>query len=297
MKGARWKLEENFQRMEHWVREGAKSGAQLVIVPESILDGYICCTDRYTTKEKMLAVAQSVPDGAYVTRARALARELRIYLIFGFLERSGGELYNTCMLLDPQGEIIGKYRKVNPSEESYITPGHELKPIDTPLGRVAFLICSDRWVPENFRVLSVLGAQIILIPMDGVGGSEHTQMLRQRALDNYCWIIVANTWCCTIVDPKGKVWLEKYDEECITTMTLALLDPLKDLKRDRMISRRPDLYAALTQSHEAHKRYDERGMPTPFEEERRRQFLLKVPVDPVNTKGNCTTCYKTPLPR
>jgi predicted amidohydrolase len=93
MKGARWKVEENFQRMEHRVREGAKSGAQLVIAPESILDGYICCTDRHTTKEKMLAVAERVPDGVYITRARALAKELKIYLIFGFLERSGGELY------------------------------------------------------------------------------------------------------------------------------------------------------------------------------------------------------------
>jgi hypothetical protein len=63
MKGAPWKLEDNFCRMEYWVRKGAKLGAKLVITPESILDGYVCCTDRQTTKEKMLAIAQSVPGG------------------------------------------------------------------------------------------------------------------------------------------------------------------------------------------------------------------------------------------
>jgi|SRR5581483_1672927 len=295
MKGVPWKLEDNFVRMESRVRQGAKSGAQLVIAPECILDGYVCCTDRHTTKERMMAIAQTVPDGIYIARARSLSRELGIYLIFGFLEKSGGELFNSCMLVDPRGEIIGKYSKVNPSEESYITPGRELKPINTPLGRVGFLICSDRWVPENFRVLSVLGAQIVFLPMDGIGGPEHTLMLRQRALDNYCWIIVANTWCCTIVDPRGKVWLEKYEEECVTLSTLGISEPLKNLKRDRMISRRPDLYAPLTKSFEAQARYDEKGGITPFEEEKRTQFLLKIPVG-ADTKGNCTTCYKAPPP-
>jgi hypothetical protein len=56
---------------------------------------------------------------------------------------------------------------------------------------------------------------------------------------------------------------------------------------------RPDLYAPLTNSYEAHARYDDKGIPTPFEEEKRRQFLLHVPVI-ADTKGNCTTCYKTP---
>jgi predicted amidohydrolase len=270
-------LEDNFCRMDYYVREDAKLGAQLVIALESILDGYVCRTDRHTTKERMLAAAQNVPDGVYITRARELSGELRIYLIFGFLENSGGELFNSCMLLDPTGEIIGMYSKVNPSEESYVMPGRELKAIDTPIGRVGFLICSDRWVPENFRVLAVLGAQIIFLPMDSSGGPEHTHMLRQRALDNYRWIIAANTWCCTIVDPKGQVLLEKYERECITVSTLAVLGPMKNLERDRMISRRPDLYAPLTKSYETHDRYDEKGTPTPFEQEKRRQFLLQVP--------------------
>lgn len=271
MRGTPWKLEDNFRKLESYVRQAAKSGAQLVIAPESILDGYVCSVP-HTTKERMLTVAQTVPDGGYILRGRALSKELGIYLIFGFLERIGAELYNSCLLLDPHGEILAKYQKVEPSGESYITPGHELRPFDTPIGRVGFLICSDRWVPENFRVLGVQGVQVVFLPMDGgmgPSGAEHTQMLRRRAMDNFCWIISANTWSTLIINPQGEVVLERYEKECVTISNLDLSDTPKGQRRKNMVNRRPDLYGPLMKSSEAQTTYDEEGRPTPFEEERR----------------------------
>src|ERR1041385_3992888 len=128
-----WQLEENFQRMETHVREAVRRRAQLVIAPESVLDGYVCGADPDTTRERMLRVAQTVPDGPYLVRAGKLSKELGIYLIFGFLEKAGEELFNTCALYDPQGKLIATYRKVHPTNETGITPGRELKPFDTPL--------------------------------------------------------------------------------------------------------------------------------------------------------------------
>jgi predicted amidohydrolase len=74
-----WALEENFQRLEEYVREAARRRAQVVIAPEGVLDGYVCCAAPDVTREKMLAVAQEVPDGPYLRRAAALSRWYDVY--------------------------------------------------------------------------------------------------------------------------------------------------------------------------------------------------------------------------
>ncbi len=117
MYGKTWSLEENFQRVEQYVRQGAANGAKLVIAPETVLDGYICGKkDPKVTKEDMLGAAQSIPDGPYLQRAAKLCRELSIYLVFGFLHKDGTELFNTVALFDPQGAIIATHSKVNPDK-------------------------------------------------------------------------------------------------------------------------------------------------------------------------------------
>ena len=103
MEATPWELEENFQRMEEYVREAARRRAHLVIAPEGILDGYVCGADPNATEEGMVGIAQRIPDGPYLQRGAALARELGIFFIFGFLERDGEELLNSCAMFDPEG--------------------------------------------------------------------------------------------------------------------------------------------------------------------------------------------------
>ena len=77
MYGKTWALEENYVQLERYIREAAANGAQLVVAPETVLDGYICgkCEkDPSVSKEDMLEVAQSIPDGPYLQRAAALCR-------------------------------------------------------------------------------------------------------------------------------------------------------------------------------------------------------------------------------
>ena len=114
-------------------------------------------------------------------------------LVFGFLELGGDDLFNSCVLFDPQGELVGTHRKVHTAGEAFITPGGELRSFDTPMGRIGFLICKDREVPDNFNMLGVQGVDAVILPMDGSGGKENTRKLIQRAQDNCCWIVVANT--------------------------------------------------------------------------------------------------------
>jgi predicted amidohydrolase len=275
-----WQLEENFQRMETHVREAVRRRAQLVIAPESVLDGYVCGADPDTTREQMLRVAQTVPDGPYLVRAGKLSKELGIYLIFGFLEKAGEELFNCCALYDPQGKLIATYRKVHPTNETGITPGRELKPFDTPLGRVAFLICNDASVPENFSALASQQVDIVFIPNNGGAHPPVMQMLRQRARDTACWIVLANTCSCAIISARGELYLEKYESECVSVQRMDLFDsPRKDdpgLYAPAFMGRRPDLYGPLTRSTEPKVLFDEQGRPTALEEEQRARWLRKL---------------------
>ena len=125
--------------------------------------GYVFNADPTSTKEEMLKIAQTVPDGEYLDRAGVLCRELGIYLIFGFLERDGTDLFNACLLLGKEGQVLAHHRKITTAGEYDITPGSELKPFDTPLGKVGFLLCSDRSA-DNVRTLAVQGPESSLSP-------------------------------------------------------------------------------------------------------------------------------------
>ena len=263
MEAAPWELEDNSQRMEAYVRETVSRRAQLVIAPEAILDGYVCAADPNATEEGMMNIAQSIPDGPYLQRGAALSRELGIYLIFGFLERDGEQMFNSCAMFDPQGDVIGKFSKVHTTGEAFITPGRELMPFDTPIGRVGMLICKDRGIPENFRTLGVQGAEVIFIPMDGSGGPDDIETLRQRARDNACWIVVANTWSCAVIDPMGTMYMEKYESECVSVQRVGPDDAAKEGLRDKKFrQRRRDLYGPLTESLEDESYYDDDGYVT-----------------------------------
>ena len=222
MRGEPWQLEENYQRLESYVREAAGQGATVVVAPEAVLDGYICGAAADATRDRMRKVAQPIPDGPYLKRARTLCTELGIYLVFGFLERRGDDLRNSCAMIDPRGEVVGNYSKVFPNGEMFITAGRELSPVDTSLGRVAFLICADRTIADHFPPLGAQDAEIVFLPMDGAGGPDNTRTMQGHAREHGYWILIANTWSRVIVDPAGEVKLEDYTTEGVSVVDVDL---------------------------------------------------------------------------
>jgi hypothetical protein len=98
--------------------------------------------------------------------------------------------------------------------------------------------------------------------MDGAGGPGNTETLRQRARDNACWIVVANTWSCAIIDATGDVYLEKYESECVSVQRVGPDDEAKEKLRTRFKHRRPDLYDPIAKSYEDGAFYDDGGYTT-----------------------------------
>lgn len=158
------------------VREAAKRGARLILVPELFEDRYFCEDQR----AEHLSKARPLAGHPTVEHFAALARELNVVLPVSFYERSGNEQFNSCAIVDADGSILGVYRKSHIpdgpgySEKYYFRPGDTgFRVWDTAVGRIGVGICWDQWFPEVARAFALAGAEVILYPT--AIGSEPTE--------------------------------------------------------------------------------------------------------------------------
>ena len=217
----KWEKEINWTRTEVMVRKAAsEGGAQVVITPECILDGYVIelsnniidKTEKNRVIEKIKTVAEPL-NGHYVQKACDLADELNIFFIFGFLESLGSKLCNTAILIDPEGDIIGRYTKTHFAEgytikpEAY-TPGNEYPVFNTPFGKIGIIICYDRQSPEPARIMALKGAQILFVPAYGSYTDDdgwNTALMRTRAYENRFPVIFCNPFQSLLIDQGGSI--------------------------------------------------------------------------------------------
>ncbi len=159
--------EENLQRAIEHTRNGAKSGAQIVCLPELFQTQYFC--QREDTA--LFDLAEPIP-GPVTSQLSKLTKELGIVLIASLFEkRAAGIYHNTAVLFDANGELCGIYRKMHiPDdplyyEKYYFTPGDlGFRAFDTSVGRVGTLVCWDQWYPEGARLTALQGAHLIFYP-------------------------------------------------------------------------------------------------------------------------------------
>ena len=147
IKPKKWDKAHNADKVEAFFRKAADESPDLILTTEGVLEGYTVMDviEGRMPPEAMLEIAEPI-DGDYIARFRRLARTLKTCLSFGFAERVAGDVYNTAIFIDAEGEIRGKQHKVQLAEGThkswfYNRVGHTLRGFDTPLGRVGFLIC------------------------------------------------------------------------------------------------------------------------------------------------------------
>jgi N-carbamoylputrescine amidase len=154
-------LEANALAVHLRLEEAVKEGANLIVLPELATTGY--CFD---SREEAFAHAEPVPQGRTVGGWVAFAKERQVYIVGCLPEVEGQQLFDTAILIGPEG-YIGKYRKTHlwNEEKLFFTPGNLGFPVfDTRIGRIGLLVCWDIWFPETARIVSQLGADIICIP-------------------------------------------------------------------------------------------------------------------------------------
>ena len=150
--------EDNLQRSLALAAEAVGGGANLIVLPELSNCGYF-----FRSRQDAFEHAEAIPGGSSVQAWMAFAATHQVYLVAGLNEIDGRQLFNTAVLLGPDG-LIGKYRKAHlwNLEKLWFTPGNLGFPVfETPIGRIGLLICWDIWFPEVPRILSQQGADII----------------------------------------------------------------------------------------------------------------------------------------
>lgn len=220
-KPAKWDKAANAERMEALFVQAAEKRPQLIVTTEGALEGYVVMDviEGRAAAEALLAVAEPI-DGPYIRRFQKLARSLNTCLAFGFAERIGDEAYNCALFLDQQGEICGRYHKVQLAEGTHPSwyfnrVGNRLRAFDTPLGCAGFVICNDRWNPEIVRTLVLDGARIILIPSYGDKSKRQNQAVLARARENGVPIVEANVGMNLMIS-KGEICAYQWGNDQIT---------------------------------------------------------------------------------
>ena len=130
----------NYSRAEKLIREAASEGAQIICTTESFLDGY-AMRDDHISINQLKDLAESIPNGKYLSLLKKLADENDIYLIAGLIERHNDQLFNSSVLIDPSGDVAGVYRKhyLFGKEKSIYSPGTEFPAFATPYGKIGMM--------------------------------------------------------------------------------------------------------------------------------------------------------------
>ena len=181
--------EENVLRLQQKVRQLAWDGAELVVTQELHNGLYFCQTEDTAVFDQ----AETVPGPSTDLFGR-LAKELGVVIVLSLFEKRAAGLYhNTAVVMEKDGTIAGKYRKMHipddPAyyEKFYFTPGDlGFHPIETSVGKLGVLVCWDQWYPEAARLMALAGAEVLIYPTAIGWESTDTEEEKQRQLD--AWI-------------------------------------------------------------------------------------------------------------
>ncbi|MFA7105470.1 MAG: carbon-nitrogen hydrolase [Dysgonamonadaceae bacterium] len=183
--------EENVSRIMTKIRQLAADGAELIVLQELHNGLYFCQTEDVDVFDQ----AESIPGPSTDSFGR-LAKELGVVIVLSLFEKRAAGLYhNTAVVIEKNGELAGKYRKMHipddPAyyEKFYFTPGDlGFQPIETSVGKLGILVCWDQWYPEAARLMALAGAEVLIYPTAIGWDNRDSDEEKQRQLD--AWITV-----------------------------------------------------------------------------------------------------------
>ena len=270
----------NMTRLAQGIADLAARGAKLIILQELHNSLYFCQTEDVEN----FALAEPIP-GPSTNFFGELAKELGVVIVTSLFERRAPGLYhNTAVVIERNGSIAGKYRKMHipddPAyyEKFYFTPGDMgFEPINTSVGRLGVMVCWDQWYPEAARLMALAGAEILIYPTAiGYAATDDAQeQQRQReawttvqrghAIANGLPLVAVNRvgyepdpsqltdgiqfWGSSFVaGPQGELYYQASDNEEESVIVNINLDHSEDVRRwwPFLRDRRIDSYNELT---------------------------------------------------
>jgi len=207
----------NRSALEGYIREAAGQGAKLVITPEFAVVGYPDLPDvpaeedEYRNADDIRPYVETVP-GPSTDYFAKVASELGIYLHIGFAEVDpvDGKFYNVVVALDPQGQIVGKYRKINlyEGETNFLSPGSKPATYESPFGRVGLAICADIYSSHPISAYRRQKVDVIALSTSWAQFNTGMEYFRDAARRGRFYVLAANQNYFPdsgVIDPRGSI--------------------------------------------------------------------------------------------
>lgn len=260
--------ERNLARMIQVLEEASGKGSRLTVFPEAALTGY--CFDSLAEAEPH---AEPIP-GPSTARMTEVCCGLKTFAIYGLLEADGVRIFNACVLVGPEG-VVATYRKIHLpflGVDRFTTPGDQPFAVHDAAGmRIGMNICYDGGFPESSRVMTLLGADLVVLPTNWPPGAECMAgcVVNARAMENNIYYAAVDRvgdergfhfiGQSKICDPSGRVLSEaNHDREEIlyAQIDVAAARQKKIIRRpklheiDRIRDRRPEMYGEIVRPKE-----------------------------------------------
>ena len=230
--------------------------ADLLVLPELCNSGY-----NFESPEQAWATSEEIAYSVFLEYLESQCQQHGLFIVSGFNEREGDSLYNSAVLVGPQG-VMGRYRKLHlfMYEKDFIEPGDVGLPVfDIGQARVGMLVCFDWLFPEAWRALALKGADLVCHPSNLVMPGLSQQSIHIRALSNRIYVVTANrigtegsltfTGLSTIADPGGKVLLQASPAEERVGLVNVDIERARDknitARNNILDDRRPQEYTIL----------------------------------------------------
>ena len=250
----------NLKKILKYILQAASKGSELCAFPEFMM----CYTPSSQSAKELAGIAEKI-NGEFVSSISEVAKQNSIQVVGTLYEKSPkpNRVYDTSFLIDKNGKVISKYRKIHLydalgfKESTKLYPGSSItKPIKSSIGKMGMMICYDLRFPEMSRMLASSGSEVLVVPSAWVKGKmkeEHWLTINKtRAIENGCYVIspdqVGNVYCgrSLVIDPYGKILLDMKKKEGIGIVDISL-DEVKQVRKKLPLlqNRRTDIYTNL----------------------------------------------------
>jgi N-carbamoylputrescine amidase len=199
-----WDIKQNIEKATNIIHKAADLGAEIILLQELFETPYFCID----TKNEHFDLAKTLAEQPTIKSMQVIAKDRGVVLPISFFEKSGLVYFNSIVVIDADGSILGQYRKSHIpdfplyEEKFYFSPGDTgFRVFDTKYGRLGIGICWDQWFPEAARVMALMGAEILLYPtaigneldQPDFDSKDHWQMtMRGHAAANIIPVIASN---------------------------------------------------------------------------------------------------------
>lgn len=239
-------LDANHERLLSALDQVRVHRPDIVITPECYLDGYVVTEERVDS-DNLRDYAIDPRASRYVADVATWTAACDAWFILGCTREAPEGMYNTALVLDRAGQLVGMYDKVHcQTHDGKFCAGNRLPVFRSDFGPFGVMICADRRWPETVRSLALGGARVVFNPTYGMSDARNLCMMQTRSYESEIWIAFTHPGQSLVTGPKGDILTDERGPDvpfAVSELDLTEVDRVRAGPSAHLRDRRPDVYA------------------------------------------------------